>query len=85
MKRRFFLFAAPAIVAAPSLMKVSALAMPPKVAYNWYAGYQTLHLPIDAFGDFPGPLTYSGYSLFTGKPVEETISYGTKWLTQEIS
>ena len=29
MKRRFFLLAAPAIVAAPSLMKVSALVMPP--------------------------------------------------------
>lgn len=29
MKRRFFLFAAPAIVAAPSLMKVSALVLPP--------------------------------------------------------
>lgn len=28
MRRRFFLFAAPAIVAAPSLMKVSALVMP---------------------------------------------------------
>lgn len=28
MNRRFFLLAAPAIVAAPSLMKVSALAMP---------------------------------------------------------
>lgn len=28
MKRRFFLFAAPAIVSAPSLMKVSALVMP---------------------------------------------------------
>jgi hypothetical protein len=28
MRRRFFLLAAPAIVAAPSLMKVSALVMP---------------------------------------------------------
>lgn len=28
MKRRFFLFAAPAIVAAPSLMKISALVLP---------------------------------------------------------
>jgi len=28
VKRRFFLLAAPAIVAAPSLMKVSALVMP---------------------------------------------------------
>lgn len=33
MKRRFFLFAAPAIVAAPSLMKISALAMPPPAIY----------------------------------------------------
>lgn len=31
MNRRFFLFAAPAIVAAPSLMKVSALVMPSAV------------------------------------------------------
>jgi hypothetical protein len=31
MKRRFFLFAAPAIVAAPSLMKVSAAVFPIRV------------------------------------------------------
>lgn len=30
MKRRFFLFAAPAIVAAPSLMRVSTLVLPPR-------------------------------------------------------
>ena len=30
MRRRFFLLAAPAIVAAPSLMKISALVMPEK-------------------------------------------------------
>ena len=29
MNRRFFLLAAPAIVAAPNLMKISALVMPP--------------------------------------------------------
>ena len=33
MRGRLFLFAAPAIVAAPSLMKISALAMPPRAAF----------------------------------------------------
>lgn len=41
MRRRFFLFAAPAIVAAPSLMKISALALPQK-GKSWYSGYETL-------------------------------------------
>ena len=34
MNRRFFLLAAPAIVAAPSLMKVSALVMPGQLIYH---------------------------------------------------
>ncbi len=46
MKRRFFLLAAPAIVAAPSLMRVSALAMPyvryPPLPYT--ATELTMHL-----------------------------------------
>jgi hypothetical protein len=41
MKRRLFLFAAPAIIAAPSLMRVSAAALdclPPveKMSLDWY-------------------------------------------------
>lgn len=38
MNRRFFLFAAPAIVAAPSLMKVSALVMPAEPVVQVYPG-----------------------------------------------
>lgn len=59
MKRRFFLLAAPAIVAAPSLMKVSALVMPTAEAvrvvrnpirygsglYSGYDGYEILSSP----------------------------------------
>lgn len=41
MNRRFFLLAAPAIVAAPSLMKVSALVASQEGA-TWYSGYETL-------------------------------------------
>lgn len=44
MKRRFFLFAAPAIIAAPSLMRISALAMP--------AYYTYILRGVDAYGNY---------------------------------
>lgn len=37
MKRRFFLFAAPAIVAAPSLMRVSAAVLDTLTTYSGFA------------------------------------------------
>lgn len=62
MRRRFFLFAAPAIIAAPSLMRVSAAvldSLPKAGNMAWYSGYDTVGLePI-------GTETYSLSQLIT--------------------
>lgn len=49
MKRRFFLFAAPAIVAAPSLMRISTLVLPPPVLSFSEIVTTTLHMHAGEF------------------------------------
>lgn len=65
MKRRFFLLAAPAIVAAPSLMRVSALHMPPTEVLRAVSN------PIRyGAGLYPG---YDGYEILSSPAVIEQV------------
>lgn len=51
MRRRFFLLAAPAIVAAPSLMKISALVMPETGLVRAHLEEDWAEISASTFGD----------------------------------
>ena len=79
MNRRFFLFAAPAIVAAPSLMKVSAAPCSAE-----YRGFRLVALHPGAVSVVRNPIWY-GVGIYSGYDGYEIIPSDWERVSQEIT